>query len=305
MDNRFFSLIAMPDSGREIKTGSFTGKFILGIFSVFTIAFFVCLFFIIGYHIKLSQEKDYKSAVSTTQKFLNRIETSRKLLDALNTKISEIQRSDQAYRLYASGLNVLPDEDMYNAGIGGHVFVDDTEISVFSDYLQGKLKNLFSGSAALTSRIGFQEKSLNEIQLSLAQDRDHINNTPSIIPTPNSFRITDGYGMRTHPIKVYRHFHDAVDLAGTVGDPIKATASGVVTFAKYQRYLGNSVKIKHKYGYETLYAHLHNVKVKVGDTVEKGDIIGTMGKTGRSTGTHLHYRISLNGKSQNPLGYFF
>lgn len=305
MDNRFFSLIVIPDSGREIKAGGFTGKFILGIFSALTVTFFVCLFFIIGYHIKLSQEKEYKTAVSVTNSLLARIDKSQKLLYTLNTKIAEIHKSDQSYRLYASGLNVLPDEDIYNAGIGGHVFVDDSELYTFSEKLRIKLKNIFTGTAAMVSRIEFQRKSLETIQLSLAKDRDHIDNTPSIIPTPNSFRITDRYGMRRHPIKGYRHFHDAVDLAGTIGDPVKATASGEVINAKYQRYLGNSVTIKHKYGYETLYAHLHRIKVKVGDKMNKGDVVGTMGRTGRTTGTHLHYRICLNGKSQNPLGYFF
>ena len=237
--------------------------------------------------------------------FVKKIEKSGKLLGSLNLRLQKIQESDQTYRLYASGLNVLPDTDMYKAGVGGHIIFDDSDISVFPSELQQNLRDLSYGTSSIESRIKFQGKSLEEIQLSLEQDRDHIDHTPSIIPTPNSFRITDGYGRRKHPIEGYWHFHDAVDLAGTIGDPIKATANGVVIEATYQRHLGQYIKIKHKYGYETTYAHLHTIKVKEGDVVKKGDIIGGMGRTGRTSGTHLHYRVSLNGKSQNPLGYFF
>ncbi|MBN1290504.1 MAG: M23 family metallopeptidase, partial [Candidatus Latescibacteria bacterium] len=242
---------------------------------------------------------------SSSQRLHKNIEKSGKILSNLNLRLREIQGSDQMYRLYASGLNVLPDEDIYKAGIGGHNMYDETEISVFPDDLKQTIKDLVYGTTAIESRIKFQGKSFEEIQLNFEQDRDHIDHTPSIIPTPNSFRITDSYGRRKHPIEGYWHFHDAVDLAGTIGDPIKATANGVIVEATYQRYLGQYVKIKHKYGYETTYAHLHAIKVKEGDVVNKGDIIGTMGRTGRTSGTHLHYRVSLNGKSQNPIGYFF
>jgi murein DD-endopeptidase MepM/ murein hydrolase activator NlpD len=225
------------------------------------------------------------------------------MLDKLNAKLKYIHRNDQLYRLYAL-MNLLPDNDMYNAGIGGHVIVDESEFEGFTDDLKVKLNNLSTGVTTLVSRIRIQEKSFNEIQSNLARNKDIIDNTPTIIPTPNSFRITCKFGWRIHPIGGYWHYHDAVDLGGSVGDPIEATANGVVVFAGYQGNLGKCIKIQHKYGYETLYAHLHVMKVLVGDTVKKGDIIGTIGRTGRTTGTHLHYSIAYLDKRIDPLPIF-
>ncbi|MCE5249203.1 M23 family metallopeptidase [bacterium] len=303
MENRFFSMIIVPDSGRDVKTGSFTGKFFIGVFSALIITFLLCLFFIIGYHIKLVQEKDYKTAVSIRDKHLRNIDSSLKLLEKMNLKLREIHRNDQAFRLYAL-MNTLPDRDMYNAGIGGHVMVDTSEFADFSNDLKVKLTDLFTGVSTLESRINVQERSFNEIQSNLSRNRDIIDNTPTIIPTPNSFRITCKFGWRTHPIGGYWHMHDAIDLGGNVGDPIQATADGVVESAEYQGNLGRCIRIRHKYGYETLYGHLQMMKVKEGDIVKKGDIIGIMGRTGRTTGTHLHYGIIYLGEKKDPLPMF-
>nr|WP_262896203.1 M23 family metallopeptidase [Sphingobacterium faecale] len=98
--------------------------------------------------------------------------------------------------------------------------------------------------------------------------------------------------------------HSGVDLKGNTGDPIKATASGKVTFSGYEGEYGNVVKIKHKNGYETRYAHLSKTKVKKGETVDAGKTVGLLGSTGRSTGPHLHYEILKDDKKINPEKYF-
>ena len=303
MDNRFFSLIIVPDSGQEIKTSGFTGRFILGAFSILILTFFICLFFIIGYHIKLSQEKEYKVAVSTFHHHLKNIKQSQQLLDSLNGKLKEIQWNDWWYRLYAL-MKVLPDDGMYKAGIGGHVIIDESEFSDFPSDLKINLKNLFSGIAALDTRTGIQEKSLGEIRSNLAENWKIIDNTPSIIPTPTTFRITSHFGNRTHPITGRFHFHGAVDLGGRRSDPIRSTCNGVITFAQYWGNLGNCIKVENEYGYEVIYGHLHQIDVKVGDTIKKGQLIGLMGSTGQATSVHLHYSIALHGQKVDPVKFF-
>ena len=116
-------------------------------------------------------------------------------------------------------------------------------------------------------------------------------------------RFTSGYGGRKDPKNGRRSFHAGIDLAGPRGTAIYAAGAGEVVFSARQRGYGNLIKIRHAFGYETVYAHLNRRRVKVGDIVERGDRIGDMGNTGRSTGTHLHYEIRVNGKTVNPAKY--
>ena len=181
--------------------------------------------------------------------------------------------------------------------------MDDDTYSIFDDNLKNKLKQLALVVTSLDHRIDVQRISLREIQERVRRNREMIDNTPSIFPT-NSIRFTSYFGMRTHPITLRRHYHAAVDLAGALGQEIFATADGEVIYSKRQEMLGNCIKIRHKYGYQTLYGHLKKIVAEVGDKVRKGDVIGTMGSSGRSSGVHLHYGISLNRKAQNPVKYF-
>ena len=116
-------------------------------------------------------------------------------------------------------------------------------------------------------------------------------------------RFTSGYGGRKDPKNGRRSFHAGIDLAAPRGTAIYAAGAGEVVFSARQRGYGNLIKIRHAFGYETVYAHLNRRRVNVGDIVERGDRIGDMGNTGRSTGTHLHYEIRVNGKTVNPAKY--
>lgn len=116
-------------------------------------------------------------------------------------------------------------------------------------------------------------------------------------------RFSSGYGSRKDPKNGKKAFHAGLDFAGPRGTAIYATGAGEVVFSARQRGYGNLIKIRHAFGYETVYAHLNRRRVKVGDKVERGDRIGDMGNTGRSTGTHLHYEIRVNGNTVNPAKY--
>ena len=97
--------------------------------------------------------------------------------------------------------------------------------------------------------------------------------------------------------------HAGIDLAAPVGTTILSTADGVVTDAGRESGYGNVVRVRHEFGFETVYAHLSKIRVKVGQQVSRGVQIGDMGSTGRSTGSHLHYEVRVNGKPQNPMTY--
>ncbi len=114
-------------------------------------------------------------------------------------------------------------------------------------------------------------------------------------------RITSPYGWRIHPITHKREFHTGLDIGAPLGSPVFAARSGTVIFAGRNGGYGNEIMIKHANNYETLYGHLSQIDVYVGEHVEKGDFIGRVGSTGFSTGPHLHFEIRRYGRTYDPL----
>ncbi|MBW6513315.1 MAG: M23 family metallopeptidase [Candidatus Syntrophosphaera sp.] len=129
----------------------------------------------------------------------------------------------------------------------------------------------------------------------------HGDGIPAIHPTFG--QLTDGWGHRYHPITLEFEYHYGLDIANRVGTPIYATADGIVSRAQNVNGYGKMITIEHTDGYQTLYGHLYSFKVRPGDLVCKGQIIGLMGNTGLSTGPHLHYAVSRNGRQLNPTVY--
>lgn len=125
---------------------------------------------------------------------------------------------------------------------------------------------------------------------------------PSRMPV-EGVKLTSGFGMRNHPVLRQRRHHNGIDLAAPAGTPIYATADGLVSEAKRFSSYGNYVEIQHGSALETRFAHLQSYTVRAGDTVKKGDLIGYVGSTGRSTGPHLHYEVRVDGEPVNPLPY--
>ncbi|WP_338241876.1 M23 family metallopeptidase [Aurantiacibacter hainanensis] len=125
---------------------------------------------------------------------------------------------------------------------------------------------------------------------------------PSRMPV-DGVRLTSSFGMRDHPILRQRRQHNGVDLAAPRGTPVYATADGLVEMAQYYGSYGNYVQIGHGSDLETRYAHLSSYTVRDGDQVRKGDLIGYVGSTGRSTGPHLHYEVRVANEPVNPIPY--
>jgi murein DD-endopeptidase MepM/ murein hydrolase activator NlpD len=130
-----------------------------------------------------------------------------------------------------------------------------------------------------------------------------VEKTPFAEPVRGSFRHTSGFGSRRDPKTGRTRMHEGTDFAASHGTPIYATADGVVTHAGWQGGYGRLIKIRHEFGIETRYAHLSNIRVQSGQRVSRGDRIGDMGNTGRSTGTHLHYEVRIGGRPINPMTY--
>jgi murein DD-endopeptidase MepM/ murein hydrolase activator NlpD len=127
--------------------------------------------------------------------------------------------------------------------------------------------------------------------------------SPFDIPVKAGFRFTSGFGGRSDPFGAGHRMHTGTDLAGAYGTPIYATADGVVVESGWSNGYGRTVKIRHAFGLETLYGHLSQIRADVGQRVSRGDWIGDMGNSGRSTGTHLHYEVRIGGTPVNPMTF--
>jgi murein DD-endopeptidase MepM/ murein hydrolase activator NlpD len=148
-----------------------------------------------------------------------------------------------------------------------------------------------------------QSASLADLVRGLEGKHALLASSPSIWPAKGW--LTSRYGYRVSPFTNKPQFHAGLDIAGTPGTPVIAPAQGRVTFVGKRGPLGNSVTIDHGHGVRTQYGHNDQLHVKIGQKVERGDVIATMGNTGRSTGPHLHYVVEVHGKTKDPLDFIF
>lgn len=160
----------------------------------------------------------------------------------------------------------------------------------------------------LKNRIAAQNASYRQIGNLIANKEKLLLGTPAIQPVSNKdlSRIASGYGYRIDPIYKTVKFHAGLDFTAPQGTPIYATADGVVKTAGFSDGgYGNHVVINHGYGYETLYGHMYRVKARGGQRVKRGDLIGYVGSTGKSTGPHCHYEVHKNGQKLDPVYFFY
>ncbi|MFB4169092.1 M23 family metallopeptidase [Virgibacillus sp. JSM 102003] len=136
----------------------------------------------------------------------------------------------------------------------------------------------------------------------MEQTNDALKHTPTIWPS-SSHGISSEFGLRSDPFNRSSSLHAGIDIRGNIGTPVYAGADGTVIMAEYYGGYGKAIKVRHSDTYITLYGHLSEIKAEQGDTVKKGDNIGSIGNTGRSTGPHLHYEILKNGEPVDPYPY--
>nr|MBS0036977.1 M23 family metallopeptidase [Saprospiraceae bacterium] len=242
----------------------------------------------------LERELDLMSYKYMT--FTDNLETYNKVLNNLR------ERDDGVYRMLF-GMDPL-DSHLWEGGIGGHNQFSDN--FSFSGQL---VKEVQTKLDRLERQLVIHSRSLEKIE-ELSEDRENmLTSIPSIKPIRmdnlhRSMNLLSGFGMRLHPIHKVWRMHSGIDFTAPRGTPIYSTGNGTVTRVQRDRTgYGTYVMVDHGYGYETLYAHLYNYSVKVGDKVTKGQQIATVGNTGTSTAPHLHYEVRHRGNPVNPVHF--
>lgn len=224
-------------------------------------------------------------------------------IDNLDLLLGEMQdRDDNIYRMIFEA-DPIP-SSVRKAGYGGSNRYIALDGYVNSDMVVSTAKRI----DVLSSQLYVQSKSFDEIYEMAKNKTEMLSCIPAIMPVKKTdiYRISSHYGQRTDPFYKVTKFHGGIDFSGPVGLGIYATGDGVVVkVEKNKSGYGNNVLIDHGYGYKTRYAHLHTIKVKKGEKVKRGQEIGTMGNTGKSTAPHLHYEVIKNNKAVNPVHFFY
>jgi len=237
------------------------------------------------------------------QQYAMQLELMNNRLDQLTQVLEELEdRDDNIYRTIFEA-EPIPSE-VRKAGIGGSDRYQSLKGFENSQTIIATAKKI----DRLSRELYIQSKSFDDVYKMAKNKAKMLASIPAIQPVSNKKlkRIASGFGYRIHPIYKTLRMHTGIDFSAPIGTPIYATGDGVVERLKGKMTgYGKVMIIDHGYGYESLYAHMSKIIVKPGEKVKRGQLIGYVGNTGRSTGPHLHYEIRKNGKPVNPAHYFF
>jgi murein DD-endopeptidase MepM/ murein hydrolase activator NlpD len=230
--------------------------------------------------------------------------------DLLSKKLGQVQsvlgdiqkRDDNIYRMIFEADPIA--DDIRKAGFGGVDRYKELEGFENSKLIIENTKKLDQ----ISKQLYVQSKSFDDVVKMAKNKEQMLASIPAIQPISNKDlkHIPSGYGWRTDPIYKTSEFHPGLDFTANTGTKIYATGDGIIAEANAnaQGY-GNHVIINHGFGYQTLYGHMSRIAVREGQKIKRGELIGYVGSTGRSTGPHVHYEVIRNGEKINPINYFF
>jgi murein DD-endopeptidase MepM/ murein hydrolase activator NlpD len=303
MPKHFYTLLIIPHKKKDSVKKFLATPIHFRIVAVVSVVLF-CFF---GYcavdylTIKLEQmELANLRQLALTQQ--DQIDTLQDKISFFDRQLADLKQVDEKIRNMASELTgksrkLSRKEDEKSReqvlGIGGPMPADEAG--------RDKLTGLNRRMDRLLEDASARERSLAELQEYLRAQRSIAAVTPSILPVAGW--VTSEFGRRTNPFGGRGEFHTALDIATKLGAPIQAPADGIVANVEKRPDMGLMIQIEHGRGIMTLYAHLFRSAVSKGQVVKRGDVIGYVGNSGRSTGPHLHYAVSLNGVYVNPRNY--
>lgn len=226
---------------------------------------------------------------------------SRRFDEAMGVLQDIQQRDDNLYRVVFQA-DPVPDA-IRQAGYGG-----TNRYEELMDLPNAKLVvNTTQKLDVLTKQLYIQSKSFDDVVAMCKSHDEMLRCIPAIQPISNKDlrQTASGYGVRVDPIYGTTKFHEGMDFSAHTGTDVYATGNGKVVKMGWETGYGNTIVINHGFGYVTRYAHLHAFSTKLGKSVVRGEVIGKVGNTGKSTGPHLHYEVHVKGKVVNPVNYYF
>lgn len=257
------------------------------------------LSFVIAYRIESPKEKELRKENVELKQELEKLKKRAQLIEQVTDVLKT--RDEELYRT-ALGANEFP-EELRIMGVGGSDAYKHYESMSNGDLLKSTAMKLDE----VERKLHAQSLSFKEL-VSLAKKRERrLASLPAIQPVNNKElkRMVSGYGWRIDPVYGTRKMHWGLDFTADVGTDVYSTGDGIVEKVEVNSWgYGREIVIDHGFGYKTRYAHLSSFLVKKGDTVSRGDLIGLVGNSGKSTGPHLHYEVEKDGHKVNPINFF-
>ncbi|HKQ60180.1 MAG TPA: M23 family metallopeptidase [Candidatus Polarisedimenticolaceae bacterium] len=234
-----------------------------------------------------------------------RVRSQASVLQAMATEVTQLRVQNEQYESALTDISARMDGFERRAGqIASALRVELPSHPAGGGLLDAQRSSVsaLSGEVgALRSRGDVLDHSLERLDVALKQRISVLRATPTLVPAVGWF--SHGYGWRSDPITGGQEFHQGIDIVADAGSEVRAPADGVITQATRASDYGKVVDVAHGYGYATRYGHLSEILVRPGQRVERGDVIGRVGSTGRSTGPHLHYEVFRDGHRVDPWKY--
>ena len=294
--------ILHSESEKKINQLHFNNAQIIVLVAVALIVFGSFLLIGADYVSKILYDKRLKEFRANYNAVSLNIDTIQKRLKELDEQILDIENKDKAVRTYAGMPEI--DIDIKKFGVGGVESRDTKILNNLAPAISKEISEIHLDIEKLSRQVNFELASYETIYDKVKNDIDRIRHIPSIRPVAGGY-LNSSFGYRQDPIDAVRRFHQGQDFSVPTGTPIFAPADGVVKRAYYIGGFGNHIKLDHASGYSTTFAHLSKIFVRHGQKVNRGDIIGETGNTGRSTAPHLHYEVHYRGTPKNPADFFF
>lgn len=303
MAQRRLTIMIVPHSHKRIREITISQRAVTVAAVALVAAVLLSLTYAVGFHIRSAQAEKLKRIERENTQLVDRIREMSGGVVSLKTQLNELSRKEEVLRVMAN--LPQPDEQARLMGIGG--FAEDEEemggntLSRAAQYgmeVHASIEQLLRQAEFQRRNFEYLEQAFNDS----IEFRDHL---PTIWPVPRTqVYISSSYGWRIDPYTGRRTMHRGIDLAGRPGTLIFATANGVVADVTVGRYIGLVIEMNHLYGYRTAYGHLSKAYVRKGQRITRGQVIGEMGRSGRTTGPHLHYSVIYNNRTVDPENYF-
>jgi len=289
MDKRYSTIIFVPHARAKFRKLKVSHRLLFSIVSIITSSLCLSTFFSVQYFTSLSQTHELTKLSRENRELQTANEQFSKSVESLRTQLRTVEDRTRKLAIIA-GISTL--DETSQGGVGG-LRPPDLGDNPYRDDLD-----------KMAFRSHRLDKDLSVLEKKFVAQAQLLASTPSIAPVRGI--LTDGFGGRSDPFTGEPGTHNAIDISSAVGQAVRSPADGIVVKAEWANGYGNVIYIAHPYsGYSTRYGHLSQFAVQPGHHVKRGDIIGYVGSTGRSTGPHLHYEVRLNNNPVNPLEYIW
>lgn len=299
MPNRKITFLIVPEDNSNVKQVKFSRVF-LGLMACFILLGLAVISFILHDYLAL------KSAIPSMRYLKREVTSQRSQIHAYANKIRALNSEMKALHDFEKKLRVIANVEAPAGqdavfGIGGTMGADLENLPPLTENHSSVVRAMHAQLEQLDEASVVQKQAFEELHDYLQDQKSLLASTPAIRPTTGWF--SSGFGYRISPFTGLKEFHRGLDIATRRGTPIVAPADGVVTVARKKGGLGNMLVIDHGHGKVTRYGHLQKLLARRGTHVKRGDKIGLVGNTGRSTAPHLHYEVHVNGIPVNPAKY--